>query len=127
MHQRYLLWGAGLATGCAAISPGYLLLDILITAVALSQELQAMYDRAGYRFRSDRPLFYKIIQEAHPGIGWAVLLTALIYFYLAVRPGRSRNSPGRRKEEMTKDQPAGAGMTNDQDPKPNQIPMTNVQ
>jgi hypothetical protein len=127
MHQRYLLWGAGLATGCAAISPGYLLLDILITAVALSQELQAMYDRAGYRFRSDRPLFYKIIQEAHPGIGWAVLLTALIYFYLAVRPGRSRNSPGRRKEEMTKDQPAGAGMTNDQDPKPTQIPMTNVQ
>jgi hypothetical protein len=89
MHQRYLLWGATLSSASASLNPGYALLHLLVSVIAMSQEMQSMFER-------DRRYFHtfvvRIVDGWHPGIGWAVLLMAIIFVYLAVRPVRSRNA-----------------------------------
>jgi hypothetical protein len=87
MHQRYLLWGAGMSAATVALGPGFLLLHLLITAIAWSQEAVDMLGRGGYR---DGTLF-KIISGWNPGIGWALLLCAAIFVYVAVTPGTTRS------------------------------------
>ncbi len=92
MHQRYLLWGASLSSAAAALNPGYALLHLLISLVAMSQEIQSMLERNPFLLGE---LVRNVIRGWHPGIGWAVLLIAIIFVYAAARPERSRNSPRR--------------------------------
>jgi hypothetical protein len=86
MHQRYLLWGATLSAATVALGPGFALLHLLITAIAWSQEAVDMLGRGGSR---DSAVF-KLISGWNPGIGWALLLCAAIFVYVAVTPGRKR-------------------------------------
>jgi hypothetical protein len=87
MHQRYLLWGAAMTAATVALGPGFLLLHLLITTIAWSQEAADMLGRSGFR---DSTVF-KIISGWTPGIGWALLLCAAIFVYVAVTPGTKRN------------------------------------
>jgi hypothetical protein len=89
MHQRYLLWGASLSAGPAALNPGYALLHLLLSLIAMSQEMDSMLGKNPRLFHTP---VGQLIQGWHPGIGWAVLLTAIIFVYNAVRPIRSRNA-----------------------------------
>ncbi len=88
MHQRYLLWGAGFSAATVALGPGFLLLHLLLTTIAWSQEAADMLGRTGYRDST----IYSIIHGWSPGIGWAVLLCAAIFVYIAVTPGPKRRS-----------------------------------
>jgi len=85
MHQRYLLWGASLSAATVAISPGYAFLNIFLSIVAMSQEMQSMFSDAHY---SDNPV-HRFIQQWHPGVAWAVLLTAAIFQYTALKWDKS--------------------------------------
>ena len=86
MHQRYLLWGATVSAGVVAVSPGFALLHLLVTAIAWSQEMQTMMMVRNYR---DYAVF-RFIEGWHPGVGWALLLCALIFLYVSVAPERKR-------------------------------------
>ncbi len=88
MHQRYLLWGATTTSMSAAVSPGLVLLHVLLSVVSAGQELVTMM---GSKYTTN-PL-WRLFHGWTPGMGWAVLLTALIYVYVAVTPGR-RSRPG---------------------------------
>ena len=86
MHQRYLLWGATLTAGAAAVSPGLVLLHLLLSVVAAGQELSSMMANAHH---TDNAL-YRLAHGWTPGMGWAVLLTAGVFVYGSVTPGRRR-------------------------------------
>jgi hypothetical protein len=89
MHQRYLLWGSTLSSAAAALNPGYALLHLLLSVIAMSQEMQSMFEKDR---RYSETMAARLIDGWHPGIGWAVVLVAMIFVYLAVRPARSRNA-----------------------------------
>jgi hypothetical protein len=91
MHERYLLWGAALSAMTVAISPGLALLHLLLSVVACSQEAQQMLNlgiRQGAVQRDN--IFLTIFRGWNPGMGWAVMLCAAIFVYLAVAPQRRR-------------------------------------
>jgi hypothetical protein len=81
MHQRYLLWGASLSAATVAISPGYAVLNIFLSLVAMSQEMQSMFSEGHY---GNNPVQH-FIQQWHPGVAWAVLLTAGIFLYTSLK------------------------------------------
>jgi hypothetical protein len=84
MHQRYLLWGATISAGVVALGPGWALLHLLVTAIAWSQEMQTML--GAYRHTDNG--IYRFIEGWHPGVGWALLLTAIIFVYFTLKPER---------------------------------------
>jgi hypothetical protein len=86
MHQRYLLWGSAISAATVALGPGFALLHLLITVIAWSQEAVDMLGRNGYR----DSFIFNMIQGWHPGIGWALLLCAAIFVYIAATPERKR-------------------------------------
>jgi hypothetical protein len=81
MHQRYLLWGASLSAATVAISPGYAMLNIFLSIVAMSQEMNSMFADGRY---NNHPLHH-LIEQWHPGVSWAVLLTAGIFLYTTLK------------------------------------------
>jgi hypothetical protein len=87
MHQRYLLWGGSLSAATAILSPGYFVLHLFLSVVSMSQEMQSMmnnmYDYSGRHYTDNA--VYQFINNWHPGIAWAVLLTAGIFLYTAVK------------------------------------------
>ena len=72
-----------------ALGPGMALLHLLITAIAVSMEIQAM----GYAYR-DTTLM-QFIDGWHPGIAWALMLCAAIFVYLSLIPDRRAKRWGR--------------------------------
>ena len=101
MHQRYLLWGAALTCMAAAVSPGLVVLHVLLSVVSAGQELLSMAEdrypegaagRAAWR--AAHPELLSVLHGWTPGMGWAVLLTAGVFVYQAVAPGRRRHPPG---------------------------------
>jgi hypothetical protein len=92
MHERYLLWGAAISAAAVALGPGMALLHLLITAIAVSMEIQAMTHDGG-----DLPALQSIAQFVdgwHPGIAWALMLCAAIFVYLSVVPDRRTKRSG---------------------------------
>jgi len=93
MHQRYLLWGASLSAASAVLSPGYALLHLFLSAVSTSQEMHTMMnnplDPANHG-QYTHYFVYQFVESWHPGIAWAVLLTAAIFVYTAVKWDRVR-------------------------------------
>ena len=81
MHQRYLLWGACMTAGAAALGPGFVLLHLLLAFVGVGQEVTTM-TRSGY---TDW-WAVRFFTAWHPGVGYAVILAAGIYLYTAVAP-----------------------------------------
>lgn len=88
IHQRYLLWGAVVtAMGLAADVGAGLLLHLLVTALAWAFMAHTML-RIDPRFS---PWFWRLLEGSHPGIGWATLLCAFIYLYLALSSDTKRS------------------------------------
>jgi hypothetical protein len=88
MHQRYLLWGASISSATAVMGPGYALLHLFLSAVSMGQELTSMMNN-GLDWR--HPVHYtdnaayQFFHNWHPGVSWAVLLTACIFVYTSVK------------------------------------------
>ncbi len=89
MHQRYLLWGAGISAAAVAVSPGFAVLNVLMSIIACGQEIRSMLlDAPGYTGYT----VFEVIDTWHPGIAWVVILTAAIFLYSSMkfdRPGKS--------------------------------------
>jgi len=93
MHQRYLLWGASISAATVALSPGYAVLSVFLSIVSMSQELMSMItNNPAHSNLADftETTAYKFFSGWHPGVTYALLLTACIYVFNAVkidRPG----------------------------------------
>ena len=97
MHQRYLLWGAALTSMAVVVSPGLLVLHLLLSVLSATQEMNSMagerYDGAA-GWRAEHPGLLSLVHGWTPGMGWAVVTIAAVLVYLAAAPGRK--SRGRR-------------------------------
>ena len=96
IHERYLLFGAAVAAIAVGQSIGMALLGIFLSFETVVMTLQCMLengDRAGWgrllaaRFprlcsESSADTIYRYVAATHPDIGWAVLLTTAIFFYV---------------------------------------------
>jgi hypothetical protein len=102
MHQRYLMWAAGVSALCVGVSFGFTLLHVLISAIAWSMIAHTML-KANTRFDRD---MYELIRGTYPGIAWAVLLAALIFLYAALVPGVRRAQEQRSDAEKMPRNPA---------------------
>ena len=96
MHQRYLLWGATLTAGAAAVSPGLVLLHLLLSVVSATQELVDMMANVHH---TDNDL-YRLAHGWTPGMGWAVLLTAGVFVYGSVTTTRRRSPVAERRPDL---------------------------
>jgi hypothetical protein len=91
MHQRYLMWGAAIAVLAAGVNLGLLLIALFLTAVAWAMQYHALLIAPrGFFQPVFAPKTLSVIRGTSPDIGWAVLLCALIYLYIAVSPRRAR-------------------------------------
>jgi hypothetical protein len=89
MHQRYLLWGSALTCMAVGVSPGLLLLHLLLSVVAAGQEMVSMMGSSKAPGMTENVVF-RLATGWAPGMGWAVLETAGLLVYLAATRGRSR-------------------------------------
>lgn len=86
MHERYLLWGAAVSAICVAVSVGWGLMHVVVTAISTSMIVRLLLEFGGNRPQA--PGLTKVLASLHPGAAWAVLLCAAIYLYFAVAPHR---------------------------------------
>lgn len=86
MHERYLLWAADVSAICVAVSFGWGLMHLFLTAISTSMIVRLLLEFGSNR--PDAPELNKVLGSMHPGIAWAVLLCAAIYLYFAVAPHR---------------------------------------
>lgn len=84
MHERYLMWAAALGGMAVAVSLGTSLLHLLVMGVSLIMMTHQVLGRD----RKFAPEVMKFVEWTYPNIGWAVLVLAMVYLYLAVMPGR---------------------------------------
>lgn len=84
MHERYLLWAAAVSAICVAVSFGWALMHVIITAISTSMILRLLL----MMHPAQTPGLAKVLASLHPGVAWAVLLCAGIYLYAAVAPHR---------------------------------------
>ena len=106
IHERYLLFAAGVSAVCCGYSVGFALLGVLLTIVTSLMTLQVMlidgrkpdmdallHTWFPRLFGQDNHFSYtmlRFIEGTHPDIGWALLLVTVIFFYMAVFPGKRR-------------------------------------
>lgn len=86
MNDRYYLWGAAVTATTIAISLGWGLLHVLISAIATAMIVRTMLTW-GQR-TPDYPRLAHVLDGLHPGISWAVVLITAIFLYCALAPGR---------------------------------------
>jgi len=85
MHDRYLLWGGVLTAIAAPLAVEMTLLSLLASAMATVMILRSML----FNHTSYDPRLLQYTVAVHPGIGWAVLTLAAIYFWIVITPDRS--------------------------------------
>ena len=90
MHERYLLWAAAVSATCIAVSIGWGLMHVVVTAISTSMILRMLLVLHPLL----TPGLNKVLASLHPGVAWAVLLCAGIYLYAAVAPHRRTRSNG---------------------------------
>jgi hypothetical protein len=106
IHERYLLYAAGVASVAIGAGAGPMLLGVLLTAITWVMTMHVMLNH-GDRSEFGRMLseqfprlltpdagntLHRFIVGTFPDIGWAVLLTAGIYLYLSLAPSRARDT-----------------------------------
>jgi hypothetical protein len=99
IHERYLLWAAGIGCTFTAVSVAMTFLDLFFTALTCMMTLWGLLyagDRAS--FATDiSPEFadklFNAISPTHPDSAWAMLLCAAIFLYNC-RDIRKRPEPG---------------------------------
>lgn len=84
MHERYLFWGATLGVVAITASRGLLAMHAVIATLALLMIGHNMLEQNV----SFAPRLLHFARSARPGIGWAVVLCALVYLFAAVCPRR---------------------------------------
>jgi hypothetical protein len=100
MHQRYLLWGSSISSATVALNPGYALLHLFLSLVSMGQEMTSMMND---RLDPYHPVsftdntMYEFFHRWHPGVSWAVLLTACIFVYTSVKWDRLRSPKSRAR------------------------------
>lgn len=99
IHERYLIFAAGVGMTAIAAGLGYYLLGLFMSAVTFIMTLHVMLSATnrGYGLKSVfgpefGPGLYKFVSRTHPGIGWAVLLCAAVFLYVSLTPGRRRGN-----------------------------------
>jgi hypothetical protein len=99
IHERYLIFAAGVGMTAIAAGLGYYLLGLFMSAVTFIMRLHVMLSATnrGYGLKSVigpefGPALYKFVARTHPGIGWAVLLCAAVFLYVSLTPGRRRGN-----------------------------------
>ena len=88
MNDRYLLWAAAATATTIAIGLGWGLLHVLISAIATCSILRTMLTFG--KFHPEYPRLTHFLLGLHPGISWAVVLSAAIFLYSAVARSRPR-------------------------------------
>lgn len=97
MHERYLLWAAAVSATCVAVSLGWGLMHLIVTAISTSMILRMLL----VLHPQLAPGLNRVLASLHPGVAWAVLLCAGIYLYAAVAPHRSGRATGHNWREPT--------------------------
>jgi hypothetical protein len=98
MHERYLVWGAALTAAGVGVGLGMTLMHLVVSGLALGM---MAHSQLGFD-RGFAPEWHRFIAGMHPDAGWAVLLCAGIYLYMALRPGgwvgvERRGAEGKRR------------------------------
>jgi hypothetical protein len=97
MHERYLIYAAGVACSLTAVSVGFTLLGVIMsiwTTVMTFHPMLGQAARAGRltqfwvneQGESNAPQLFKFLQFSHPDAGWAIIVIALIFIYVSVAP-----------------------------------------
>jgi hypothetical protein len=106
IHERYLLFAAGVSAICIGQSVGAALLGVFLSLVTSVMTLDVMMDHGdvgalGISLNKAFPWLFsessgttlqKYIHGTHPDIAWGVLVAAGVFFYLSLAP----TSAGRR-------------------------------
>ena len=88
MHERYVMWAAVISATTIAISLGWGLMHLLLSAIATQMIFRALlFDGPN---RPDWPTLGRVLRGIHPGISWAVLVCAALFLYCAVAPHRRK-------------------------------------
>jgi len=92
MHERYLLWAAGVGAVVVGTSLEAVLLVALVGAMSWLMTLHGMLAEQNPTFIGTSldsnfgERFYHFIQGTYPDTGWVVLLCAAIFLYQSVKP-----------------------------------------
>jgi hypothetical protein len=103
LHERYLVYAAAAGSLFAAVGAGVTLLNVVISLISWIMTIHVMFVLNGVRawgFGADiSPTFGQSLSRAvgatFPGIGWAVILCALLLLYLSLTPS-PRRTPRKR-------------------------------
>lgn len=90
MHERYLLWAAAVSAITVAISFGWGLMHLVITALSTSMIVRLLLEFGQNRLQA--PKLSRWLVSMHPGAAWAVLLCAGIFLYFAIAPQPRRGA-----------------------------------
>jgi hypothetical protein len=104
IHERYLLFAAGVSAICIGQSVGMALLGCFLTFVTTVMTLNVMFDHGdlaafGQKLAEQFPrlcspssanTIYGYIQGTHPDIGWGVLVATGVFLWISVTPGGPR-------------------------------------
>ncbi len=99
IHERYLLFAAGIGMCLIAVSWGFVALQLMLSFFALIMPLQVMVGRRGRRWREvegyegsitreTAEQWYAWIAPTHPDIAWAIVVCLLVYLYVTLCPPR---------------------------------------
>ncbi|HWP40265.1 MAG TPA: hypothetical protein VNL70_05020, partial [Tepidisphaeraceae bacterium] len=90
MHERYLVWAAAIGGIGLAVSPAAALLHLPLIAISSIMHAHQILSRD----RNFAPELLRLAEWTHPGIGFTVVLLAMVYVFLACTPspGRSRSA-----------------------------------
>jgi hypothetical protein len=99
IHERYLLYAAGVGATLIAVNCGLLLIDLFMAVLTWAMTIHVMLNvgmgmasppDAGVTVMSPqtRGMLLRIVSGQHPDIGWAVMLCAAIFLYLSLMPRR---------------------------------------
>ena len=84
MAARYQIWGAALSALLIAVSPGLVLLHVILTILAtgmIAAQLLSFDD-------SRSPRIHDLMSRFHPDDGWIMLVIGLVFLYVAIAPAR---------------------------------------
>ena len=105
IHERYLLFAGAAACVCIGHSIGTTLLGLFMSVLTFLMTIHVMLLNAHRRqawgrylhetypawFDANTPFpdqLLRFINGTHPDIGWAVMLTALIFLWMTITPGK---------------------------------------
>lgn len=98
MNDRYYLWAAAATATTIALSLGWGLLHVVISAIATSMIVRTMLTWG--KASPEYPKLAHVLDGLHPGISWAVALIAAIFLYCAIVPGHEGKTRRRGDAEI---------------------------